>query len=644
MNKKLRISSLALLVATCSLQLKALDYTWNPGLDTSGNTTLMGGDGVWGTDSSWWNGTENIQAGNLTAGTEFGNNSSTIENASLNFYNTGEIRVTGTIHFATTNTTATFPVHTLNFAEGSNYTIYSTGAQGIIGSRVAFSYASIMRYNVKPTAVVNFGGGEAYTQLYSYSSNASQGTIFYGGGTINLNDRAVVRNAYEITRLTIRDGTTVNFNTGSLFIADASGGVLSNPSQYSRISLEAGTLNIDGGTLYTGYRGGAQDNAGRSGISIGNVSNSEAAPAVLNLKSGTLVAIGDPRDGSQPRSAGINIGGTSVNNNGGTFNMTGGELITTSIRGHGKSAIVNLDGGTIFVSTDVPSTDSAVTDENIQTRLDNFISNLNTTTRKVNLGETGARIDTGRIDTTKTDGIAKVNAHLYNMDGVNGTLTKAGANSLLINGNILYTGSTNIEEGTLILGTANATNGALANLNRNAQINISQSAVLDVSIHNDNGGYAVTNATQVINGSGTIKGNVVASGGIFTPNGTLTIDGNFTANEGASFSFNDLANDVIRATGTLALDSGIEIDLSNATLSTGTYTLFTSDVSEGLSGSLDTDNFTGYDEDAWVLSDFENTGSSFSITVAAIPEPSTYALIIALGMTVFLIHRRKNHS
>ena len=143
---------------------------------------------------------------------------------------------------------------------------------------------------------------------------------------------------------------------------------------------------------------------------------------------------------------------------------------------------------------------------------------------------------------------------------------------------------------------------------------------------------------QTVAGSGTILGNIKATLVNFAPEGTLTIDGNFTTTAGTTFNFDDLANDVIRTTGTLTLHSDLTIDLSGADLSAGNYTLFISDT--GINGRLSVSNFTGYNDEYWFIDGLTNTGDIYSISITAIPEPSVYALALALGSIACLLIRR----
>ena len=438
MKKTTFLKILPLLASSIAALHADTEYIWNPGQDISGLPENMGGSGLWDLSrSAWWDGEINLSAGGAAA--QFGNTTGTPGNATLNFYNSGTVERTFTAQFVSLNDT----IHTLNFASGSNYDIIgirngtSIGQAGLL-AEMHFNIASDAKVSFS-TASVQEGEDKIYHYLQSAwnRSTRDKGFTISGGGQMILNDGMILRAGHESTRLNIIDGSTLTFNTGSFY----TGGTAGNLELHRRINIESGTVNVNGGTLYTGYYGsGTGTNSARSAIIIGGIADSEAAPSELNISDGTVYALGDPRN---VNGAGIIFGNNISGNNGGTVNLTGGTLVTTGIRANGQSAKLNIDGGTIVVSTDIMGTDAPSTDAQIQTRLDNFIVGATLMNRRgIYFGGNGATFDTGSIDTTKTNGIATISSNIDNLGDAKGVLIKQGANTLMLAGANRYTGAT----------------------------------------------------------------------------------------------------------------------------------------------------------------------------------------------------------
>lgn len=646
---------MALFVASFALPLAALDYTWNPGNATTGNTDDMHGDGFFATAPVvWWNGTTNVAAGGGSA--PFGNGTGGVaENANLWFYGNGTLtrNSSGTTYFVTgsANTDGQQLQHSMNFAAGSSYAITSTATDDTV---ISIGNNALFAFNLGAGSSLSISGSaDAWTELRSgYTGSAStagwlKGISATGGGTLNLNSRAAIRFTSERSSFRVTGGTKVNFNTGSLFTASngtpAAGSLDSaTPSLYfSRIFVDEGTLTINGGSVYTGYAGGGAGAVNGNGVMTIGAVNSAASPgeAVVNLQDGKLVAIGNPRyaNGTNTSlmhvaSGGINFG-AAISNKGGTFNMTGGTLEVSHITGWAQKANVIFNGGTVVVSTAISSNESTSpsTNADLQRRLDNFIdANFNASSRNIFVGNVGLTVDTGQIDTTRTNGIATINSPLKNMTGDRGNLTKVGTNTLLLKGDNLINGTAHIQGGTLAISST-------GNISRFQGFNIAAGATLDVSAYATYTGFTV-GSHKTIAGAGTIKGNIETIGGAvastFAPDGTLTIDGDFSAGLGTTFRFDTLGTDVISVTGTLTLGADAVINLANANVAAGqSYDLFFAGSAVGndfvISGASD------------FLFDINNNGTVISITARAIPEPSSYAVLLALGTLSLMLWRRR---
>lgn len=449
----LRLLFLNILTAAV-LHGSSVTYTWAPeGTEAS---AAQGGSGQWNAAYAlWWDGTKiNAIGGNGRDGNRqpFGSDT---QDATLNFNGKGGIILKTDIAFFGSNPKPN-RTHTLNFAPGSHYTLASPelAAWGAISSG---SIAHIV-YKVGKGATLTIGGNGQQIALVSGSDvSAGPGLLFTGGGVVDLRSRVLVRNGSANSRLTIREGTTVTFNENTLFTAMAGNFAKPLPAVATRIALEDGTLTINGGRLITGYHAKALALAGPSGrgfgIAIGATLNGDGAPATLNLISGEITALGDPRTAAGNDSyAGIAIG-MAPTNKGGTLNLQGGTLTTTNIRAKFApqgTAILNLDGVTVNITT-AESPDSgyaSATPTQLQTRLDGFITGFGTTENShVRIGKNGVVFDTSGIGDKVPTRVATIASPLCGEGG----LTKKGENALRLTHACNYTGTTIVEAGALLV-------------------------------------------------------------------------------------------------------------------------------------------------------------------------------------------------
>ncbi|AHF94760.1 hypothetical protein OPIT5_26005 [Opitutaceae bacterium TAV5] len=602
----------AITSAICLITRADVSYTWTP--DGTASGAASGGSGTWDNGAHWWDGTAAQALGSTT--TPFG---SATENAILNFYGTGTIIKQFTANFGS----STARTHTLNFADGSDYTLLAITGGAWIGGGTGH-----IVWNIDASARLTVGGDGNQIALVSGSTvSDGPGLVFSGGGTVDLKSGALLRNNSANSRLTVRDGTTLNFGTGSLYTGP--GGTLStDPADGSRISLENGVINVNGGTVTTGYAGTNTVTTSRGfGIAIG-ATTTGGGTATFNLDSGTVTAIGDPR-GETIAHAGVAFG-ISASNNGGTFNLNGGTLITTNIRAAastGANAILNLNGGTIVVSTALSAPDDSITDGQLQTRLDNFITGFaNSTTNHVIIGSNGVTFDTSQIDTTRTNGVASINAVMRG----SGDLKKIGGNTLRLAGANTYTGKTIIRGGTLALGSA----GSITN---SEEIVIDNDSVFDVSAR-DAGFSLATGQVISTTSRGRIIGNINTAGGRLDVDGALSVDGNLDAGTGTLFAF-DLGNidSIVTVTGDLVLASGAILDLgSSSAFGEGSYTLFKAASITGTSLTVASGAPAGFSYS------FTHTGTSLLLNVTAVPEPATSAVLAGiLGLVATAMCRRR---
>lgn len=600
-------------IALCLDPLSAQTYTWSPA--GTADSAANGGSATWTTNATqWWDGAQAIAAG--SSSTPFG---SATQNATLVFNGSGTIVKQFTANFGD----STSRTHTLSFTAGSNYTILGlAGGSPFIGSGKPH-----MLWSVAPTAVLTLGGDGNQLAIVSGSDvSAGPGLVFDGGGAVTLADGALLRNNSRNSRLTIRGGTTLTFETGSLYTGQA-GTLTTGYTDLSRLSLESGTVNVNGGTLNTGYAAGTASTTTRSfAIMIGGVAS--GAQPTFNLNSGTVLALGDPR-GSGIAYSGLGFGG-SVSNIGGTVNLNGGNLIVTNIRSLTglANSMLNLNGGTITVTTAQSATVADVTDAMLQTRLDEFVTGFaGTATNRIAIGAGGVTFDTAQIDTARTNGIATVKS---GMEGVGG-LTKIGANTLRLSGVNTYSGTTHIAAGTLALGAT----GRLAS----GTIAIDDGATFDV--REVTGGFRLaTDQTLAVGGTGIFTGTLGLGGDGTADAITLPANLNLAADSALLFDLG-ATGDMLTLGGSLNIMGSVTLEFNALPdFAGGVYTLA---VADSISGA----EFLALAEDSFApgyIYELLVSSTTLSLAVTAVPEPATYALGLGAFALVLALWLRRRHS
>lgn len=193
-------------------------------------------------------------------------------------------------------------------------------------------------------------------------------------------------------------------------------------------------------------------------------------------------------------------------------------------------------------------------------------------------------------------------------------------------------------EGTLVLGGANIFTGATTVAGGTLLLNGSTQSVTTVLSGATLGGAGVLHALAIIE-----------DGGILAPGnspGTLTFAAGLTLEDGAVLHFEAGAiSDLINVTGgTLTGPAG----MGGATLhfsagsgfEAGTYTLING--TDATLNSFDLTDFTIGTDISGYTSALGLSGNMLSVTFTVVPEPSTYALMLAGLALVVMAWRRKN--
>ncbi len=245
-------------------------------------------------------------------------------------------------------------------------------------------------------------------------------------------------------------------------------------------------------------------------------------------------------------------------------------------------------------------------------------------TNNLNLNAKTLRVGNNNASTTYTGRLTNV-----------GSLTKVGAGTLTLAGSNTYTGSTLVEGGRL------SVNGSLS------------SAV------------TVTNS-GVLGGSGVIGGAVTLNGGTLAPGNSiesLAMD-ELTLNHGSTFAMEldsslslSLAGDLVKVSGHLNLIDTVYLTLFDLASSPTAFGLDTTFTLINYSGTWNTNYFTFGEMlltnnatfaaglNTWQITyNATNGGSNFAgeyfgdgssyVNIAAVPEPSTYALLALTGVVL----------
>lgn len=424
----------------------------------------------------------------------------------------------------------------------------------------------------------NFSGGGTLTLQNSSSNNLSlnsNGTWSGFTGTLNYKTGSTVLNFNSASNADFSNAA-INFtNTGNISWSGwgASGvtkmGALSGFG-YLNFSgtLEIGNLNSN--TTFTGV-------IGNSGL-------------LKKVGTGTLTLTG----------ANSYSGGTAIN---------GGKLSVGSSGALGSSGAISFGGGSLQYGTGITTDYSS--------RIASGIS-------------AGAvAVDTNGNNVTFATALTA---------NQSGGLTKSGSGTLTLTGNNGYTGSTNVNAGTLALGVGGSINGS-------ASINVASGATFDVTAVS---GFTV-GAGKSLGGAGTVNGavTVAANGTLLANNSNFTTTGALTLSGSGTFalSINTALGTSSKVTASsLALDSSNTAVLSitdtgsSTALAVGTKFAFL-DYSGSAPAGLFTYGGTVLNDGAqialganyYTINYFgtDNSNGSSAVTLTAVPEPSTWAMIVS---------------
>ena len=598
---KPKLASLSPLVFFAAVaSATAADLTWSAGNPAN---TVWTAAGVW-SGSTWVaNDTANFTASaTVNLGSAISQTGITIASGqTLTLNNTIEVKITGTGGI-TGNLTKTGSNLRLSHSGGFNGTLQVSGGSVILGST-----------NTDPTSqtsnqtkvIVDSGTNLILGSAY----NAGTATIgeFSGAGIVRTDWQDGGTNANRTLKIdqatnSAFSGTFVQGTSGRTLGLEKAGAGILTISNNAALSVPQGGVTVSGGTLkITGSTGTASPLNATGTLAINAGATFEAANTTSGIPTGISRTISGSGTFLRNGTGNILISGTGNSGFTGTWKATAGTFGFLSETSMGGSTGVTLDGGGLFMNANGVGISSAKT---------------------LTLGSGGGFFD-GATGWTQTWS-AKITG--------SGGFTKRSGMTLVLDGaSNDYTGVTNIQTGTLKLGSANA-------IASSSQIIVGASTTLDVSTVSWTLGSA-----QILTGVGTVAGNATIAGDLAPGSspGTLTFNNDLTLNALSELQV-ELGGtgagtfDRIVVGGALTAGGLIKVSLING-FNPANYSSF--DVADF--GSF-TDSGYGFDFTGapldpgltWDTSAFSTTG-----TIAVIPEQSV-ALLGGIG-ALLLLRRRK---
>lgn len=588
------------LVFPLAQNASAADGTWN--VDASGNWNLS--------DTAPWLG--NVVAEGSASTANFTNDIST---ATRVVTLTAPLTI-GNIVFGDANT-ATAASWTL--AASSTNTLTLAGAH---------------------TITVNALGTNALAAITA-PIDGTDGLIKAGSGILSLSGVNTYSGGTTISAGTLRAGSSSALGATSGAVTVTSGAKL----QLQNAITVANAINLNGSSALeltggTPVLTGTVTLQSASTIAMGSTANASVdIQGNLVLGANTLTV-----SGSRPLTLSGAISGTgtlNLANISGTTIITGDNSATYSGQvnvarstlavGHDNA----LGTGTLLFGVNDQGSGIRSTGDDTTTRtIGNVVSLLGTTNSTYTYGSTTAAVN-GNLTFSNTTAIALGSVtkkfQVYNrtqfnagFTGTVGITMQTGTGTLVLNGANTYDGATTINAGTLLI-TGSKTGVGLVTVNSAGTLG---------------GTGIIAGAATAASGSFLSAGASSGVAGTLTFSSTLDISGLAGGTGGLLFNLDGTgASDKI-ASGALTIGTGV-LDLNDFSFTTlsgygvGTYTLMDATSIVGTLGSSLTGTLGGLDA---VLS---ISGNDLVLTVSAIPEPATYAMIAGAGLLGFALYRRR---
>jgi fibronectin-binding autotransporter adhesin len=609
--------------------------------DGNGSWTLSGANTYTG-GTTLTSGTLNIN-GAGAAGTQgpLGNNGTftinggTIDNtsgSSKTVANVNPIIIGGDFNFSTA-------------AGTSNNNLTLPGAATLTGNRTITTNGSgILTLN---GAISD--GGSAYTLTKSGSGTLSlngastfSGGFFVNGGIIKSTSNPtggsgnITTGQFGTGNLTMADNTGISWST-SLGVANTqtilNGNITLGVGSSARLTWDPGALILNGNTRTitvnaTDTLANLVNLGGASSVNGIRLNKSTAAVPISLDAGSTLRFVGGGTSGTW---SGLNIYEMDPFN-GNSSLVIGNQLLLTfnvpTVLGNTASTYARLiveQGGMVSLSNQASSQSQTIYSLSDGGGTGGMITNLATTAGVATLTISGN--DTRTFSGTIVDG-ANAGTGLAGVNGVV-AVTKTGSGTQILSGANTYSGNTTISTGTLLV------NGSTSS---NSTVNVSSGGTI--------GGNGTIGGATTVNGE-LRPGNT----GLLTFGSTLTLNGATTMTIASGTSY-----DSVSVAGLLTYGGNLTLEIASP-IASATYHLFVASTPSGNWNPVGGIAFAGggYYTGGWSYNgtsslwtasssgqDFSFNKANGDLLVAAVPEPSTWALLAFSLTTVMVLRRRRN--
>lgn len=421
-----------------------------------------------------------------------------------------------------------------------------------------------------------------------------------------------------------------------------------------------GTMTISGGTFDSRSAGTGVANSDL----VSNTTNTGANVGTLNISGGNYTNV----------SGSCRIFAVGFNGGTGNLNISAGSFVTGTLR-YGQEGLINIPttgnvnlsgsgiletGSFLFGPVGTGSLTSNITFDGgtLRARETNLSFMPNTmTSAKVRAG--GAKIDTNGFNISIAEALTE------DIGSTGGGLTKIGTGTLTLSGTSTYTGPTTVSDGALKLSSGGSFDSSTQIIVGDAAG--STAATLDLT---DITSFSI-GAPQTLSGKGRVllgPTTAVTINGLLSPGnspGLLTYDGGGSVAlagttlleiAGSTRGTGYDAIDVLGG-GTLNLGGILQLDFGQTFADGTSFNLFTPDGSSNLAGTVSSISMVGtaYGDLAftqagtsgiWSTAVGTNnqsmtfTSSTGTLTISAVPEPSTLALV-GLGLAALALHYRR---
>ncbi len=449
---------------------------------------------------------------------------------------------------------------------------------------------------------------------YTGATNLTSGTMLI-----------VASNVLPTTTVMTITGGTLNLNNSNLTVGslEGTGGTISMSSSSGTIGLTSGSLNTD--TEYTGAITGAGKLtkvgsgtltlSGSSTYSLGTYIQAGAISISANNNLGT----GDIEINTatlKTTTSSFSMGNDIALNGSGTLDIDNG--ITTTLSGtiSGSGQLIKTGAGTLILSgANTYTGETTISAGTIQTGAANVIADASsvevTSTFALNnydqeISHLGGSGDVTLGSATLTIGASNINSLFMGVISGTGGVTKTGSSSQFFGGVNTYTGPTDISEGTIQLGIANA-------------IDIESVVTVD--------------GTLDLNDYNQSLASLSGSGSITLDSATLS-----TGSKNTSTTFSG----VISETGNLTKLGTGTFTLSGANTYTGATTISAGELKMGVANAISsssavtvtsTFNLNDYNQSIGSLADLAGTGSvtlgSATLSAGSDNTSTTFAGVIS---------------